>query len=311
MARKKKLQKPTIFGLDAKRESKRVEFKAEFDPSSAQAWCEGLKDIVSIANSGGGVILFGVSKDGKASGSDLSSLLALDPAVIVDKIAQYTGEQFSDFELVEAIRQGKPVAALRIAAATVPLVFVAPGTYDAGGGKQKSAFPKGGIYFRHGAKSEPGTTKDLRDAIERAVARVRRDWLGGIRKVVTAPAGHSVQVLPPEVRLNGSPTAMPVRLVTDTRAPAFRAIPTDELYPYRLTEVVARVRAALPDIVVGQHDVFCVRKVYNVDDQPAFFHKPQFSSPQYSEAFVTWIVEEYKKDATFFARAKTAMKKKE
>jgi len=40
--------------LTAKRESKSVEFKETFDPTSPGDWCEVVKDIVAIANSGGG-----------------------------------------------------------------------------------------------------------------------------------------------------------------------------------------------------------------------------------------------------------------
>ena len=46
--------------LNAKRESKYIEFKSEFNPDSPQDWCEIIKDIVALANTGGGVIIFGV-----------------------------------------------------------------------------------------------------------------------------------------------------------------------------------------------------------------------------------------------------------
>jgi hypothetical protein len=42
--------------LEAKRESRAVEFKEEFDPANAQQSLEVLKDIVAIANSGGGAL---------------------------------------------------------------------------------------------------------------------------------------------------------------------------------------------------------------------------------------------------------------
>ena len=42
--------------LSAKRESKYVEFKQSFDPNSAREWCEIIKDIVAIANSGAGLL---------------------------------------------------------------------------------------------------------------------------------------------------------------------------------------------------------------------------------------------------------------
>jgi predicted HTH transcriptional regulator len=76
--------------LSAKRESKQIEFKESFDASQTQDWCEVLKDLVAIANSGGGYILFGVKNDGSLSGWDRGQLCSVDPAKIADKILSYS-----------------------------------------------------------------------------------------------------------------------------------------------------------------------------------------------------------------------------
>jgi hypothetical protein len=78
-----------------KKESKRVDFKEVLDLGKAEDWCEIIKDIVAMANSGGGSILLGVRNDGTTSGWNPITVLAVDPAQVVDKIAKYTGEQFS------------------------------------------------------------------------------------------------------------------------------------------------------------------------------------------------------------------------
>ena len=44
----------------ARREGRRVEFKERFDPASTAEWCELLKDMVALINSGGGVLVIGV-----------------------------------------------------------------------------------------------------------------------------------------------------------------------------------------------------------------------------------------------------------
>ena len=62
------------------RESKQIEFKCGFDPSSAGEWCEVLKDIAAIANSGGGIIVFGVNDDGSLSGLNVDAISAIDLA---------------------------------------------------------------------------------------------------------------------------------------------------------------------------------------------------------------------------------------
>jgi len=84
---------------EAKRESKYLDFKEKFDINQTQDWCEIIKDIIAMANSGGGCILIGARNDSTPSGWDVTPLLHLDPAQITDKIARYTGEQYADFEI--------------------------------------------------------------------------------------------------------------------------------------------------------------------------------------------------------------------
>lgn len=141
--------------ITAKRESKYLDFKNKFDPSQAEDWCEVIKDIVAMANSGGGMVIIGVNNDGSPSNEDISAILRIDHAHITDKVARYTGEQFDDFSIQETDRKGRKIAVLQINPVAIPMVFIQPGTYDVGDGKQKTAFSKGSVYFRHGAKSEP------------------------------------------------------------------------------------------------------------------------------------------------------------
>jgi len=159
---------------ETEKESADLDFKSSFDPTAPQDWCELIKDIVAMANSGGGVILIGVTDDGSPAMADLKQVMALDPATIVDKIKKYTDQHFAGSSLSSSSRRGYPIAVLSVSSVPVPIVFTAPGTYDIGGGKQKTAFSKGTVYFRHGPKSEPGTTEDLRAAIDRELDRIRR-----------------------------------------------------------------------------------------------------------------------------------------
>jgi hypothetical protein len=87
------------------------------------------------------------------------------------------------------------IAALQIEASDVPMVFTKPGTYQIqGSSRQKTAFSQGTVYFRHGAKSEPGNSEDLRQVIERRLEDIRRQWIEGVRKVVRAPQGSEVAI---------------------------------------------------------------------------------------------------------------------
>ncbi len=204
--------------ITAKRESKHIEFKESFDPTSPQEWCEIIKDIVAIANSGGGVILFGVDNVGKPCRVTLKPLSDLDPAEIADKISKYTGSIDLEFDICEVTKGRRTLIAFLIQAVSIPIVFKKPGTYDIGSGKQRTAFSVGTVYFRHGAKSEPGTSDDIRRVIERQLDNIRKSWIKGVRKVVRAPEGSQVITLPSN-RIDVSSTqTTTVRAVKDPKA---------------------------------------------------------------------------------------------
>lgn len=63
----------------AKRESSPVEFKEQFDPAQDGEWLELTKDLVALANVGGGVVIVGLRNNGTFSGADVKRLLGRDP----------------------------------------------------------------------------------------------------------------------------------------------------------------------------------------------------------------------------------------
>jgi predicted HTH transcriptional regulator len=70
----------------AKRESRVVDFKGEMDLTLPATWPEIVKDIVAMANTGGGVIAIGLDNTGVPTGNDVSQVLGLDPATVVDQL---------------------------------------------------------------------------------------------------------------------------------------------------------------------------------------------------------------------------------
>jgi len=291
--------------LIAKRESKYVEFKSEFIPSSPQSWCELLKDIVAIANTGGGVIVFGVGNSGKPTKYEVDQLMKIDNADITNKIAKYVGFQFSGFELQEHIKNRAKIVLMLIQGVEIPLVFRKPGTYDVGGGKQKTAFKEGSVYFRHGAKSEPGDTDDLRRSFQRQLDSVKKSWLSGIKKVVKAPPDSEIKVLTKDVRETTNSSATPIRLTDDPNAPAYKKIDSDITHPYRQKELIHEVKKLLPNNVrFNSYDVTSIWYVHEIWEHPEFFHAPKFGSTQYSEAYVSWIVYCHSNDNEFFEKTR-------
>ena len=76
-------------GLTQKRESKYVEFKSQFD-GGTKAWCDLVKEVIALANTQGGVVVYGLESGGTPSGRPIQDILDADPEVVVDKLARYT-----------------------------------------------------------------------------------------------------------------------------------------------------------------------------------------------------------------------------
>ena len=202
--------------LHATRESKHIEFKRGFDPTYAGEWCELIKDIVALANSGGGILVFGLDSTGKPTGESTEDIAREDPADILNKVAKYIDPPSFEIESTELKKRGHKLHALVVSGASIPHIFQKPGTYDLGGGKQKTAFAIGTIYFRHGAKSEHGNSDDVRAVVERELKVVRNAWVKGVRKVVQAPIDSEIVA----VRRIGAPAmgTTSVRAVKDPAA---------------------------------------------------------------------------------------------
>jgi hypothetical protein len=318
------MNKVDFSALEQKREENNLEFKESFDASSLQEWCEIIKDIVALANSGGGLIVFGVNDDGESVDCDIDSILAIDNAAIIDKINTYTGIQFDRFQMYEYTRDGERVAILSIQTSDYPMVFICEGGYRDHRGKDKRAFSKGTVYFRHGAKSEPGTTRDIENFVSRKISEIKAYWFDGIKQVVEAPVGYKVQVLPPEVYESTSPNAISIKitndpdaqvyrkgsnssikLVNDDKAPSFHAVNTDELYPHKFSAVVGILNKALGEEIINRYDILSLIYAHNLKKHPNLYFRSKFATTsQFSDAFIAWVVEEYKKDRMFFERAR-------
>jgi hypothetical protein len=94
------------------------------------------------------VIIFGIADDGTVGGFDSRPLAGLDPADLTNKLYKYTGQQLYAFEILKATKGTKELVALLVNGTANPIVFSKPGTYDIGGGKQKTAFSAGTVYFQ-------------------------------------------------------------------------------------------------------------------------------------------------------------------
>src|ERR1039457_6532165 len=104
-------QKILELGECADKESRQVDFKERLDPTLAIDWSNIVKHMIAMANSGGGILIFGIADNGTYSEFDRNIVLNIDPATIADKIYSYTGENFSDFKILEVTRRPRRLAA--------------------------------------------------------------------------------------------------------------------------------------------------------------------------------------------------------
>ena len=287
MARGSARQAAVERALRATRESTKVAFVAAVDPTSPTGWSELARELTAMANSGGGVVVVGVDARGAPSGWDASPLLSMDPAAVRDAVHRCVdGESPVTVEPVRAERSGATLVVLPVDAATGAPLLV-----------------EGTVHVRHGARTAAAGSADLGRFVTREVRRVRREWLANVALVTQAPPGSQIVVHPP-----GEPPPMAVgsefRVVDDPSAPAVGRTDFDRTHPFREVDVVRTVNEADGTVVVGHYDVQCVRRVYDIDQQERYYHRPKFGSPQYSRAFVDWLVSSYRNDTDFFADAK-------
>ena len=277
-----------------------VEFKRRFDSSSDADWSELVRDAVAMANSGGGLVVVGLEGDGSPA-PDSGERPAIDPAGIDGEVHRYTGSHLSGVRVVRDQKDGRPVVVIEIDAVAYPLVFVRPG----------ASFGAGTIYFRHGARTEGGTVDDLRMAFEREVTRRTEGWMENFRRIVEAAPGAVVSVTMPSRLAAEKDAGVAVRLVADPHATAVPRWSPDETHPHRLKDVVAIVHSRLGgDVRINSFDVRCVRHAFETDRDASFFYRPKLGTPQYSDAFVDWLVHQYRMNPSFFAEARAKFPKR-
>jgi hypothetical protein len=257
-----------------------------------------LRDIVAIANSGGGQLLIRLCDcEQPIDANDLSR-----------RLAQFTDAHFTDFVVEEAAGADPRNVRIRIGPAAFPIVFTRAGSAAADTTKRVEIFASGSLYFRNGQASELASSRQLQSFIERLLRRVRRRWLAGIRRVVNQPTASLVKPKQLAQRRAAAREAnlQPVRIVTDPDAPALQPQDVDRLYPLRQKELVAELNRRLGRPALNSYDIQAVRRHHQLDERPDFvFHLPG-AGRRYSPAAIEWIMDQYERDAEFFHKARAA-----
>lgn len=288
-------------------ESDLLDYKREFSPHKKAAfWAETVKDIVAFANTRGGILIFGVEDDGTISEADSTALFEFDIANISNQIRKYTESDFSALSIEKITYKKVTVPAILVHPVSVPLVFTKVGTYEVEDQKQKTAFSRGTIYFRHGSKSEPSSRADIESFLNRRLEAVRKDWLGNIRKVIEAPHGSAIVVT------TAADSPSPARITNDPNAPVVQIGNLRDLFPHTQKAVINSINAALQGAhKINAHDIQaikCHEDIYE-DTEPNLVHRPhEHASPQYSPDFVNLIIARYQAELDYFTKCRATWK---
>jgi hypothetical protein len=260
-----------------------------------------------MANSGGGILVLGANSDGTPSGADCNAFLECDLAVISSKVFKWTGYEFAEFETAIVRRSDGDHPALIVGEADVPVPFSRPGEWEKPDGKKKTEFAEGTVYFRHGAKSAPGTRADFSKWIERYALGERQRLMRGMKKIVAAPPGRVVATVTTMNPITGTgTTGMVAQLSNDPKAIKIMPRRAADFYPHRGVELREKVNNILKGAKVNSHDIVSVNSSHRVfTDHPEFATKPHDKTgPLYSDQYVEWLVQQIRSNPNLLSHAR-------
>ncbi len=212
-------------------EGSHQDYKLTFDFEDSEAKLNLVKDVIAMANAGGGEIIFGRNET-EIRGIDIEVAKALDSAKVADLAGNFAKPVNLNISHEDySLENGRIVRTVRIAAAEYPIVMADIGNYmDKASRKNQHVFQKGDIWTRHSSKTERATYGDIRDWIEKAKRSEREAVLSRITKVIDIPDGAEIQIV--------QPSAVPA---LDT--------------PQRRLEYAAKQRIVKPSYVLSRGDL--------------------------------------------------------
>lgn len=191
-------------------EFRNQDYKSMFDPSDEKAKVDLVKNLIAMANAGGGQVVYGRDET-NTPGVDQSVCTTLDSARIADLIERYASRASVHVShSIEALDSGKFILSLTIDAAPYPIVMSRTGDWKGmNSGKDKPLFLVGDIWTRHSTKTERINYEDLRQWFERVRQEERDRILSRITSLVNLPEGAEIQV----VSTSQQPIDSPQRLL--------------------------------------------------------------------------------------------------
>ncbi len=229
-------------------EGRDLDYKLNFDPDSPKAWAGLIKDLVAMANSGGGKITFGRDET-RVDGITEEVAKALDSARLADKLAKFTAPaQINIRHKQEKLDNGRYILTITVDPSEYPIVMAVEGNWP---NMKKAAFRKGDIWIRHSSKTERVTYEDLREWIERAKQRERERILSHLTMVINAPEGAKVEVITPSGYPIDSPEHLLENAVSRRKRNLSHLLTREELLWVFITRSTLHLTEEMLKILVG------------------------------------------------------------
>ena len=201
-----------------------LELKRQFIPGPRE-WAELARDVVALANSGGGLVVFGIADDCTRIGLSASLTSVLDPAKLIDQLRRKAPSASIRTEYVEVVYYRKRFGCLLVSSVVVPLVFDVEWGYNDSAGNHHLVIRPGLLYVRTPGRSGPAREIDVREVWQHSVDLATQKTLARIERVASLPPDAELIVSSgPKsdtgfVLVSGS-EGRPVRIVDDPSAPA-------------------------------------------------------------------------------------------
>ncbi|MCD6119434.1 ATP-binding protein [bacterium] len=302
-----------------------LEFKQLFD-NSKRAWVSLLVELVSIANTEGGVVIVGVSDDGELIGCDKELLKSFDAATIRQKLETYSPNSAVEVRARAFNYYNSDYIALCVAKSNNLIVFDKDGNYKEEKGKTKAAFHHGVVYVRKPGGKCAATQTDLDSRVREIAQDLAGKHLARIKRMASIPIESELVAVDPSnpehgYRIKDTGEAEPVQLVAtgEGEVPVSRAIalirdrPVPVINPGRLRvkHVCKKVEKALGTKKrYRQHQHTQSWKYYGVRP-PTISPNPadcrtefcQYDEPHgdylYTEKWVEFLIEKLKDDEEY------------
>lgn len=170
--------------------------KVTFDHEDPKAKLELVRDLVAIANTGGGRIVVGHDEVNEV-GVTQDVVEALDSSKVAEWMANFASPLPVHLSHdARALAGGKFLVTLTISASEFPIVISRRGLWKGADSKRdRPVFEPGEVFVRHSTRTEKANYEDIRRWILKAREAERESILDRITTFVKLPEGAALQVV--------------------------------------------------------------------------------------------------------------------